>query len=74
MTTIDHKRVFITGGGSGLGLALAKKFLDSGCRVGILELDSRRCSDLSLLINIHVITGGVGWAGYALEEPGCDCI
>jgi 3-dehydrosphinganine reductase len=37
MKTLDGKLALITGGSSGIGLALAKKLSSSGCQVGILS-------------------------------------
>ncbi len=34
---LKDKRVVVTGGGSGIGLATAKRFVDEGCRVVILD-------------------------------------
>ncbi len=35
------QRVMITAGGSGIGLAIAKAFADSGARVHICDVDKR---------------------------------
>ena len=42
--TIGHKRVFITGGASGLGQALALQYAGQGWRVLIGDLDLGRCA------------------------------
>jgi NAD(P)-dependent dehydrogenase (short-subunit alcohol dehydrogenase family) len=39
---LDGKRVIVTGGGSGLGLAMARRFLELGARVAICGRDEER--------------------------------
>jgi meso-butanediol dehydrogenase/(S,S)-butanediol dehydrogenase/diacetyl reductase len=39
MNELDYKTVLITGGASGIGAATAKRFLDDGCRVCIVDHD-----------------------------------
>lgn len=40
MRGLAGRTVAITGGGAGIGAALARRFADEGCRVGVLDLDS----------------------------------
>ncbi|MBL7665088.1 MAG: SDR family NAD(P)-dependent oxidoreductase [Bacteriovoracaceae bacterium] len=47
------KSVFITGGTTGIGLALAKYYLANGHRVGICGRDKNRLEDKSLLTHPH---------------------
>ena len=39
MFSLNNKSVIITGGGSGIGQAIAKLFAEQGALVNILELD-----------------------------------
>ena len=47
------KRIFITGGASGLGRALAERYARTGWRVCIGDLDSERCADALAAIRVH---------------------
>lgn len=47
---IDHKSVFITGGASGLGLALATIFAKDGWRIGIADIDNARLHDVKQML------------------------
>lgn len=40
----SNKSVLVTGGGSGIGLACAKAFLEAGARVAIAEIDEAACA------------------------------
>ena len=44
----NPKRVLVTGGGSGIGLAVAKAFLDSGCEVTIASRDEEKLKSTGL--------------------------
>jgi meso-butanediol dehydrogenase/(S,S)-butanediol dehydrogenase/diacetyl reductase len=43
---LENKRVIITGGASGIGLATSKRFLDEGARVVIFDWDKERLEDV----------------------------
>jgi meso-butanediol dehydrogenase/(S,S)-butanediol dehydrogenase/diacetyl reductase len=46
MTGLQHKRVVITGGASGIGAATAVRFAKEGSRVVVLDRDERACARL----------------------------
>ena len=47
------KRIFITGGASGLGRALAERYARAGWRVCIGDLDVERCAEVLAAIRVH---------------------
>ena len=47
MRGLTDKRVVITGGASGIGLATAQRFLEEGCRVIVIDRDSDSCARLT---------------------------
>jgi len=44
MRGLKNKRIFITGGASGIGAATAARFLEEGSRVSILDRDAAACA------------------------------
>ncbi len=50
---MTDKRIFITGGASGLGRALAERHARAGWRVCIGDLDAERCADALAAIRAH---------------------
>lgn len=61
---LDGQHAFITGGGSGIGLACARAFLAAGARVSLmgrsLERLERAQAELAALGAVHVHAGDVG--------------
>lgn len=51
MTTLQDRVIFVTGGGSGIGLACAQLFLESGARVGVADIHEP--SEFAMLASIH---------------------
>lgn len=47
MSRLAGQVALITGGGSGLGLAVLRRFVAEGARVGVLERDARRVAQLN---------------------------
>lgn len=60
--TLSGKRVLITGGGSGLGFSMAKRFLELGARVAICGRNAERLEEARRTL---------GWSS-ALETVVCD--
>lgn len=63
-TRLPHKRAFITGAGSGLGLALATNLARDGWTIGRLERDAARLADTHAALvaagaKLHDYTGDV---------------
>ena len=50
---MSDKRIFITGGATGLGRALAERHARAGWRVCIGDLDAERCADALAAIRAH---------------------
>ena len=50
---MNQQRVFITGGASGLGRALAERYARAGWRVCIGDLDVERCAEAQSAIGAH---------------------
>src|SRR5260370_39896995 len=46
MGWVDGKVALITGGASGLGRAIAKRFIDEGARVGVLDRSATGCASV----------------------------
>ena len=46
MKGLKEKRVLITGGASGIGAAVAKRFLEEGSRVFILDMNAEACEQI----------------------------
>ncbi|RYF00439.1 MAG: SDR family NAD(P)-dependent oxidoreductase, partial [Oxalobacteraceae bacterium] len=45
MTRFNEKTVLVTGAASGIGLATARRFLDEGARVVMLDNDEAKLKD-----------------------------
>lgn len=48
MRGLSNKRVLITGGASGIGAATAKRFLEEGCRVCVLDQNEAACRKIEV--------------------------
>lgn len=55
MSDLQDQVVFITGGGSGLGLALVERFIEEGARVATLELSSAKVDSLNQRFGDQII-------------------
>lgn len=52
MKGLQGKVAIITGGSTGIGLAVATRLIDEGCKVGILDINEElQCDDISLRAN-----------------------
>lgn len=54
MGWLDNSVALITGGGSGLGLALVERFVKEGAKVGVLEANAERAEDVRSAFGAHV--------------------
>ncbi len=50
MTTLQGKRVLITGGAQGIGLEMAKKFAEHGCGIVIADIDEEKLPEAKSVI------------------------
>ncbi|MGO4596340.1 SDR family oxidoreductase [Terrabacter sp. 2RAF25] len=55
MTLLDDHVVLITGGGSGLGLGIARHFREQGAQLAILEISGAKLVDLKAEFGEHVL-------------------
>ena len=56
---LKGKRAFITGGASGLGLAMATRFVEEGAKVVIADLNAKQAADVARKGNFGYVTGDV---------------
>ena len=47
VSRLNNKIAFITGAGSGFGAGIAKKFVEEGARVGVVDIDGQAASDIA---------------------------
>ncbi|MGO3742433.1 3-phenylpropionate-dihydrodiol/cinnamic acid-dihydrodiol dehydrogenase [Kerstersia sp.] len=55
MGWLNDESILVTGGGSGLGLALVQRFLDEGARVTVLELNAEKIAGLQARFGASVL-------------------
>lgn len=53
MSDLHNESIFITGGGSGLGLALVERFIEEGAQVATLELSAAKVASLRQRFGEH---------------------
>src|SRR5438067_1094052 len=56
---LQNATALVTGGSSGIGLAIAKMFVEAGARVAITGRDERKLADASRGLNAHPIRANV---------------
>lgn len=54
---LSGKVAIVTGGASGIGLAIVKLFLKSGAKVGVFDIQSN--DELSTLENVHFVKANI---------------
>lgn len=79
MQRLEDKRALVTGGASGIGRAIARRFAEEGARVVIADLDGDAATDaarslggvhLSYLANVSEEREAQAMVGYAAREMG----
>jgi len=55
MSSLDGQVALVTGGGSGIGLAVVARFIEEGARVGIMERAADRASALQARFGSAVV-------------------
>ena len=55
MSDLHNESIFITGGGSGLGLALVERFIEEGAQVATLELSAAKVASLRQRFGEHIL-------------------
>jgi len=66
MGLLDGERAVITGGASGIGLATARRFLEEGASVALVDIDAERLDKAA-----HDL-GGVAW--YRADVADADAV
>jgi meso-butanediol dehydrogenase/(S,S)-butanediol dehydrogenase/diacetyl reductase len=84
MRGLEHKRVVITGGASGIGKATAMRFLDEGARVIVMDRDRpameallAECPGIAAILHVDVadpVTVGHGFEDIADQFQGLDVL
>lgn len=59
MSRLENQSILVTGGASGLGLAVVERLIEQGARVGVLDRSAEGCADLESRFEDRVI-GTVG--------------
>ncbi len=55
MSDLHNESIFITGGGSGSGLALVERFIEEGAQVATLELSAAKVASLRQRFGEHIL-------------------
>ena len=55
MSDLHNESIFITGGGSGLGLALVERFIEEGAQVATLVLSAAKVASLRQRFGEHIL-------------------
>jgi len=56
MGRLEEQSVVVTGGASGLGLAIVERFIDEGAMVAVLDRDANRCKQLTARFPGRLVT------------------
>jgi NAD(P)-dependent dehydrogenase (short-subunit alcohol dehydrogenase family) len=59
MQTLEGKRIIVTGGSSGLGLALVETLVERGSLVTVLARDAARLAELKRRLGVAVVAGDI---------------
>ena len=59
MSRLENQSILVTGGASGLGLAIVERLIEEGASVGVLDRSAEGCADLESRFEDRVI-GTVG--------------
>ena len=65
--TLSKKLAFITGGGSGIGAAVAKGCARAGANVAVVDRNFEAAKETSIFINTHLNAAGLGGRAIPLQ-------
>jgi len=58
MKGLTNKRLLVTGGANGIGRATALRFLEEGCKAGVVELSRTMARELAPVVRVLSISPG----------------